>query len=92
MMRRIRSAVGPGLILVCLIAMCRQGYAQVTVSQTPIPVEMSEEYIHVQKVLNGRACRAATDQDWQQVCRLAVTMSDHLDEAKKPKPEPKKDP
>lgn len=68
------------LFLVALLA--TPSWAQTVSSEKKIVVTTSEENIHVQKVLNGRACRAASDQDWLQVCRSAIILSDLLDEAR----------
>lgn len=63
---------------------CDGGHAQtITVERTP---QESDTIV----ILLGRGCRAASDQDWLQVCGAAVIQAQKEIEARKPKPPPVK--
>jgi hypothetical protein len=57
----------------------------------PVVVERTPQESDTIVILLGRACRNATDQDWIQVCNAAVGQAQKELEARKPKPEPKKE-
>jgi len=56
------------------------------------PIEKSDAEVDTAVILYGRACRAATDQEWLIICAAAVTQARKELEAKKPKPPEEKKP
>lgn len=78
-MRRVLILVATVVLFIGSVFWCESRAQTITVERTP---QESDTIV----ILLGRGCRAASDQDWLQVCGAAVVQAQKEIEARKPKP------
>jgi len=86
-MKQILLGAAVGLCLVAGVAMCREGRAQ------PVHlVPLTDVEIESQQKLNSLACKSIGLDDGGQVCAMGQALNNKMNQARQPKPEPKKEP
>ncbi len=87
-MKRILLCIGASLYIIAGIAFCHEGRAQQPVHSVPL----TDVEIESQQKLNSQACKSIGLDDGGQVCAMGQTLNNKLNQARQPKPEPKKEP